>query len=75
MQAAGVAAAVHYPVPVHRTPAFADLGYRRGAFPRAERLANEIISLPIYPQITIEQQERVVAALADALSVVWPGRG
>lgn len=75
MRAAGVAAAVHYPIPVHRTPAFAGLGYQRGAFPRAERLATEIISLPIYPQIAPTQQERVVAALADALSSLRSRRG
>lgn len=75
MRAAGVGAAIHYPVPVHRTPAFAGLGYQRGAFPRAERLASEIISLPIYPQITAAQQERVVAVLADALAADQPRRG
>lgn len=67
MREAGVAAGVHYPVPLHRTPAFADLGHPRGAFPHAERLAAEILSLPIYPQITAGQQEEVAAALAAAL--------
>lgn len=67
LREAGVGAAVHYPVPVHRTPAFAGLGYPDGAFPQAERVATEILSLPIYPQLTADQQERVVAALAAAL--------
>ncbi|GGM42440.1 glutamine--scyllo-inositol aminotransferase [Micromonospora sonchi] len=65
LNAAGVAAAVHYPVPVHRTPAFAGLG---GAFPNAEQAAAELLSLPIYPQITSDQQEQVVAALRAALA-------
>ncbi|MEU4154961.1 DegT/DnrJ/EryC1/StrS family aminotransferase [Actinoplanes sp. NPDC026670] len=64
LNAAGVGAAIHYPIPVHRTGAFADLG---GSFPNAESTAPEILSLPIYPQITPDQQERVVQALTDAL--------
>ena len=64
LHAAGVGAAIHYPVPVHRTGAFAGVG---GSFPRAEAVAPEILSLPIYPQITPGQQERVAEALAAAL--------
>src|SRR5690349_3058489 len=64
LNAAGVGAAIHYPVPVHRTGAFADLG---GSFPHAEAAGPEILSLPIYPQITPEQQGRVAEALAVAL--------
>ncbi|GHJ55155.1 glutamine--scyllo-inositol aminotransferase [Nonomuraea sp. TT08I-71] len=67
LNAAGVGAAVHYPVPVHLTGAFAGLGYGAGAFPVAERVAPELLSLPIYPQITAEQQERVVESLVAAL--------
>ncbi|MDM4718590.1 DegT/DnrJ/EryC1/StrS family aminotransferase [Micromonospora sp. WMMA1363] len=68
LSAAGIGAAIHYPVPVHRTPAFAGLGHSEGAFPNAERSAPELLSLPIYPQITADQQEAVVAALAAALA-------
>lgn len=68
LNAAGVGAGIHYPVPVHRTPAFADLGHPAGAFPRAERIASELLSLPIYPQIRADQQEAVVAALIAALA-------
>jgi dTDP-4-amino-4,6-dideoxygalactose transaminase len=67
LNAAGVGAGIHYPAPVHLLPAFADRGWGRGAFPTAERLAGEILSLPIYPGITPAQQERVVEHLADAL--------
>ena len=67
LNAQGIGAGIHYPIPVHLTPAFAHLGYRTGAFPRAERAATEILSLPIFPQITADQQERVVAALRRAL--------
>jgi dTDP-4-amino-4,6-dideoxygalactose transaminase len=64
LNAAGIGAAIHYPVPVHRTGAFADLG---GSFPNAEAAAPEILSLPIFPQITPAQQRRVAETLAAAL--------
>jgi dTDP-4-amino-4,6-dideoxygalactose transaminase len=67
LNAAGIGAGIHYPTPVHLTPAFAHLGYGVGSFPRAEAAAARILSLPLYPQITQAQQETVVAALAGAL--------
>jgi len=57
---AGVQTAVHYPIPVHLQPAYRDLGYRSGDFPVAERLAREVLSLPIFPELT-EQQIDIVA--------------
>ncbi|MGL3806245.1 DegT/DnrJ/EryC1/StrS family aminotransferase [Paeniglutamicibacter sp. R2-26] len=64
---AGIGAGIHYPYPVHLTGAFADLGYKPGDFPVAERAAGRILSLPIFPHITEEQQELVVEALKQAL--------
>jgi dTDP-4-amino-4,6-dideoxygalactose transaminase len=64
---AGIGAGIHYPVPVHMQPAFGDLGYGPGDFPVAEQAAGEILSLPLYPQITEEQQVRVVEAVRRAL--------
>ncbi|GGR51482.1 glutamine--scyllo-inositol aminotransferase [Actinoplanes ianthinogenes] len=63
----GVGAGIHYPYPLHLTPAFADPKYPAGSFPHAEKAAGEILSLPLYPQITVDQQEKTVAALATAL--------
>jgi dTDP-4-amino-4,6-dideoxygalactose transaminase len=67
LHAAGIGAGVHYPVPVHLQGAFASLGHSKGAFPVTETAASEILSLPLYPEITAEQQERVADALRAAL--------
>jgi dTDP-4-amino-4,6-dideoxygalactose transaminase len=67
LHAAGIGAGIHYPVPVHLTNAFAGLGHAPGAFPVAERTARELLSLPLFPEITPEQQERVVSVLLSVL--------
>jgi dTDP-4-amino-4,6-dideoxygalactose transaminase len=59
----GIYAGIHYPTPIHLQPAYADLGYGRGAFPHAERQAARILSLPIYPEITAEQIDAVTAVV------------
>ena len=59
----GIGAGVHYPVPLHLQPAYADLGYTPGDLPVTEMVADTCLSLPIYPEMTDVQQERVVAAL------------
>jgi dTDP-4-amino-4,6-dideoxygalactose transaminase len=60
----GIDAGIHYPVPIHSSGAFADLGFAPGSFPVAERLASEMLSLPLFPGITMQQQERVANTLA-----------
>jgi dTDP-4-amino-4,6-dideoxygalactose transaminase len=60
---AGIGTGVHYPTPLHLQKAYVWLGYAPGDFPVAERVAAEILSLPMYPQLTCEQQDRVVDAL------------
>lgn len=63
LNAHGVGAGVHYPVPLHLQPAYADLGYRRGDLPVTEAVADTCLSLPIYPEMTDEQQEYVVSTI------------
>jgi dTDP-4-amino-4,6-dideoxygalactose transaminase len=67
LQAAGVQTGIHYPIPVHLQPAYADLGYKAGDFPVAERLAQEVLSLPLYPEQTPAQIEEVVAAVQQGV--------
>ena len=62
-----IGSAVYYPVPLHLQPAYASLGYKRGDFPAAERAAEEVLSLPMYPELRPEQIERVAKAVAEAL--------
>lgn len=63
LDAANVAHGIHYPVPVHLQEAYRDLGYAAGAFPVAEHIAARSLSLPMYPELTGEDQARVAAAL------------
>jgi dTDP-4-amino-4,6-dideoxygalactose transaminase len=56
----GVNTGLHYPVPLHLQKAYANAGYKKGDFPVAEKAAEEILSLPIFPGITLEQQRYVV---------------
>jgi dTDP-4-amino-4,6-dideoxygalactose transaminase len=67
LHAADIGAGIHYPYPIHLTPAFAGPRHPQGAFPVSERTCQQLLSLPIFPEITEEQQERVVSVLAAAL--------
>ena len=56
---------IHYPVPVHLQKAYADLGYESGDFPATEQAANEILSLPMYPELDASQQGYVIEAVTE----------
>jgi dTDP-4-amino-4,6-dideoxygalactose transaminase len=61
---AGIGSGIHYPIPLHRQRAYECLGYRAGDFPVTEKIASRIVSLPMFPNLTAEQQERVVNEVA-----------
>lgn len=65
----GIGTAIHYPIALHLTKAYAGLGFRLGDFPIAEQSAAHILSLPMFPRLTSNQQERVVTEVLKALSV------
>jgi dTDP-4-amino-4,6-dideoxygalactose transaminase len=67
LKAAGIATGIHYPVPLHLQEAYRQLGYRNGDLPVTERVSAQIVSLPMYPQLTRNQQAKVINALRECL--------
>ena len=65
LRARGIPTEIYYPAPLHLQPAFAYLGYGAGAFPQAEEASRQVLALPIFPQMTEEQQKLVVKTIAD----------
>jgi dTDP-4-amino-4,6-dideoxygalactose transaminase len=63
----GIGTGIHYPIPVHLQRAFAELGHKPGDFPHAEAAAREVLSLPMYPELSEAQQDLVIAAMK-----AWP---
>jgi len=68
LTAAGIQTGIHYPIPCHLQPAFTYLGYQQGDFPQAEKLAQQILSLPMYPGLTSSQIREVVAEITSIMS-------
>jgi dTDP-4-amino-4,6-dideoxygalactose transaminase len=69
LKTGGIATGIHYPIPLHRQRAYAALGYASGDFPVSEKCASQIVSLPMYPQLTEEQQTRVADAILKLFGV------
>src|SRR5258708_1939541 len=65
----GIGCGVHYPIPIHLQEAFRGLGYTAGAFPIAEKLAEEFLSLPMFPELTTEQTQYVACCVNEAVGV------
>src|SRR2546428_3284245 len=65
LAAAGIGTGIHYPIPLHLAKAYEALGFRRGDFPVAELAASQVLSLPMFPGLSLEQQERVVTCMVE----------
>ncbi|MFZ1005637.1 MAG: DegT/DnrJ/EryC1/StrS family aminotransferase [Candidatus Sulfotelmatobacter sp.] len=87
LKQAGIGTGIHYPIPLHLQKAYAGMNYRKGDFPATEKAAAEIVSLPMFPQLTAKQQSRVAEEIlnftstrsrkpveADTVSVASAGR-
>ncbi len=68
LKAEGIGAGVHYPIPIHLQPAYAELGYGPGSFPVAERTAGRLLSLPVYPEMSDEQVTYVAATMRSIIA-------
>lgn len=67
LRSRGIKCGVHYPIPLHLQPAYEHLGYREGDYPHAEAAARQVLSLPMYPELTDDQIERVCRTLREVL--------
>jgi dTDP-4-amino-4,6-dideoxygalactose transaminase len=63
-----IATGLHYPIPIHLQPAYRSLGYREGDFPVSESIGREELSLPLYPELTVAQQDEVSGVLLAQLA-------
>lgn len=67
LKAKGITCMVYYPLPLHLQPVYQFLGYQPGQLPECDRAAQEVLSLPMFPELSIEQQDQVVYSLKDSL--------
>ncbi len=68
LRSRGIGAGMHYPIPIHLQGAFARYGHRRGEFPHVEEAAGRILSLPLHPHLTADQQQRIAEVLIEELN-------
>jgi dTDP-4-amino-4,6-dideoxygalactose transaminase len=61
----GIPAMIYYPVPLHLQDVYKNLGYKKGDFPISEKLSDEVLSLPIYPELTVTQQDYIVDKIVE----------
>ena len=69
LQEQGIGVGIHYPIPLHLQPAYRFLELEPGSYPISEKMSEEVMSLPIYAEMTDEQQDEVVAAMTEVLGI------
>jgi len=70
LQSNGIGTGIHYPIPVHLQPAYADPAYRQGDFPHSEQAANEVLSLPMFAELSFTNVEMIGAAVKEQAYVL-----
>jgi dTDP-4-amino-4,6-dideoxygalactose transaminase len=73
LQEREIQSGIHYPYPVHLLPAHADLGYKAGDFPKSEAIANEVLSLPMYAELSDEQIREVGTVVRESIAHLQVG--
>ena len=74
LQERGVSTIIYYPIPIHRQPAYAHLGLQQGSLPVTEQLCSQVLSLPIFPELSEEQQEAVIDTVRQLLAPNVPAQ-
>jgi dTDP-4-amino-4,6-dideoxygalactose transaminase len=67
---AGIGTGIHYPIPLHLQNAYKELGHKEGDFPVCEKVTSEIISLPMYPHLRPEEQQKVAETISDFIETI-----
>ena len=65
---------IYYPIPIHRQPAYAHLGLQQGSLPVTEQLCSQVLSLPIFPELTVDQQQAVIDTVRQLLGSNAPAQ-
>ena len=74
LQERGVNTIIYYPIPIHRQPAYAHLGLKQGSLPVTEQLCSQVLSLPIFPELSEEQQQAVIDTVRHLLTSNLPAQ-
>ena len=68
LESNGISCQIHYPIPLHLQPAYKHLNHKEGDFPVTEKVAKEILSIPLYPELTEEQQNYIISKIKEFFS-------
>ena len=72
LQAQGIGSMIYYPIPLHQQPVYQDLGYQPHQLPVVEAVCQEVLSLPLFPELSSDQQDQVIEAIQEGLTQTLP---